>query len=720
MATNKILNIQQWATVATVSNPEAGYKKIYPKTGSDYWYTLDSQGNEKEIGVSLDIKNGLKLTTLSPSSIYNYQLDLALGSGLTFSGNFAGSLLSVSGLTAGSLSSIGAATAGYILSVTGSGQFNWIQFTTPGVSGTTNRIAKFNSPTSISDSLIRDNGSNVYIGATPSFAVGLLNVNGDFFANKYYISDNTNTFINYANGVYVQTDLGFKINRFTYNYLSFTKDTINNYYTFSVLDGLVEIGDAASNYINATNIDSVIIGRTSSGTSSVYLYSNNSNLLTLDTNGNSGALILKDGTQALNKIFVSDSNGRGTWQYLNAHRGVTISGLTLSSNISGYGLTLSGNSLTFDYSVFGNTLTYSTGIVNLSTTGVTSGTYGSSASIAQITVDTYGRVTNVVTYSISQGTNVFIGAGSGLTGSGSNTRVVFWNGTQSLSSTTRFTFVDATSGTTGAQLTIGAANNTNTGGQLYLAQSDSYTNAGSIIRFGTTAGNTNQWTILAFGLTYSNTNDGSGGAFDYSNTDRAGSMRIGPASNLSGNGQDFQIFCSDFAVGGTTYTSTAPEAMRFKPDNGLRIDLQNNLLTKGYSASTALLDLGASRTTRASLRIRMGSAPTTPNIGDIYGTSTRDLNFNSNLVLPTVGDGIKIKEGIDATMGRATLVGGTVTVNTTKATTTCEIFLTSRVDGGTPGTAVRVSALSNGTSFTITSTNILDTSEISWLIIESV
>ena len=85
MATNKILNIQQWATAATVSNPESGYKKIYPKTGSDYWYTVDDQGYEKEIGVSLDVKNGLKLTTLSPSSIYNYQLDLALGGGLTFS-----------------------------------------------------------------------------------------------------------------------------------------------------------------------------------------------------------------------------------------------------------------------------------------------------------------------------------------------------------------------------------------------------------------------------------------------------------------------------------------------------------------------------------------------------------------------------------------------------------------------------------------------------------
>jgi hypothetical protein len=416
MATNKILNIQQWATAATVSNPESGYKKIYPKTGSDYWYTVDDQGYEKEIGVSLDVKNGLKLTTLSPSSIYNYQLDLALGGGLTFSGDFAGSLVSVSGLTAGSLSSVGGATAGYILSVTGSGQFNWIQSNPgAGVSGTINRIAKFNSPTSVSDSLIRDDGSNVYIGVTPSSAVGLLNVNGDFFANKYYISDDINAFINYNNGVYVQTDLGFKINNFAYNYLSFNYDNVSSY-TFSVLDGLVEIGDAASKYISAINIDTVTIGRTSSGTSSVYFYSNNSNLLTLDTNGNSGALIIKDGTQGLNKLFVSDSNGKGTWQYLNAYKGVTISGLTLSSNISGYGLTLSGDSLSFDYSIFGSTLTYSTGVVNLKTSGVTAGSYGSSASIAQITVDTYGRVTNVVTYSISQGTNVF--SGNGLTNSG--------------------------------------------------------------------------------------------------------------------------------------------------------------------------------------------------------------------------------------------------------------------------------------------------------------
>jgi len=220
-----------------------------------------------------------------------------------------------------------------------------------------------------------------------------------------------------------------------------------------------------------------------------------------------------------------------------------------------------------------------------------------------------------------QGVTGPAGSGSGLTGSGSNTRVVFWNGTQSLSSTTRFTFVDATSGTTGAQLTIGAGNNTNSGGQLFLGMGDTHANAGAVIRYGTSGGDLRQWTILAFGLSYSAAADG-GSAFNYSAADRAGSMRWGPASNVAGNQQELQVICLDFAVGGTTYTSTGPEAMRFKPDNGLRIDLQNNLLTKAYSPATALLDLGASRTSRASLRIRSGVSPTTPNDGDVWYNGT--------------------------------------------------------------------------------------------------
>lgn len=91
---------------------------------------------------------------------------------------------------------------------------------------------------------------------------------------------------------------------------------------------------------------------------------------------------------------------------------------------------------------------------------------------------------------------------------------------------------------------------------------------------------------------------------------------------------------------------------------------------------------------------------------------------NSNLVLTTAGNGIKIKEGTNATMGIATLSAGTVTVSTTKVTANSRIYLTT--NGGTITNIGMqyVSARSSGTSFTITSMNILDASDVAWIIIE--
>lgn len=86
--------------------------------------------------------------------------------------------------------------------------------------------------------------------------------------------------------------------------------------------------------------------------------------------------------------------------------------------------------------------------------------------------------------------------------------------------------------------------------------------------------------------------------------------------------------------------------------------------------------------------------------------------------LNTVGGGLFIKEGTNATSGIATLSGGTVVVSTTKVTANSRIFLT--IDGGTltnVGT-VYISARSAGTSFTISSTNVLDSSDVAWIIIE--
>lgn len=79
--------------------------------------------------------------------------------------------------------------------------------------------------------------------------------------------------------------------------------------------------------------------------------------------------------------------------------------------------------------------------------------------------------------------------------------------------------------------------------------------------------------------------------------------------------------------------------------------------------------------------------------------------------------GIGITEGANAISGLATLVAGTVTVNTTAVTANSRIQLTHQNNAGVPG-FVSVTARVAGTSFTITSSNAGDTSDIAWVIIE--
>jgi hypothetical protein len=66
--------------------------------------------------------------------------------------------------------------------------------------------------------------------------------------------------------------------------------------------------------------------------------------------------------------------------------------------------------------------------------------------------------------------------------------------------------------------------------------------------------------------------------------------------------------------------------------------------------------------------------------------------------------------------GRATLVGGTVTVSDASVTANSRIFVSSAVGGGTPGW-LRVSARSAGVSFTILSSSGTDTSQVDWMIV---
>lgn len=71
---------------------------------------------------------------------------------------------------------------------------------------------------------------------------------------------------------------------------------------------------------------------------------------------------------------------------------------------------------------------------------------------------------------------------------------------------------------------------------------------------------------------------------------------------------------------------------------------------------------------------------------------------------------------ISESMGKVNLVGGFATVTTSRVTSTSTIFLTNQSVSGVMGN-LRVGTKTNGVSFTIISSSLLDTSSIGWLII---
>lgn len=100
-----------------------------------------------------------------------------------------------------------------------------------------------------------------------------------------------------------------------------------------------------------------------------------------------------------------------------------------------------------------------------------------------------------------------------------------------------------------------------------------------------------------------------------------------------------------------------------------------------------------------------------------YGDRFGSLFSIGNIQVTAAGAGLRVKEGSNAKQGTAVLVAGSVVVSNTAVTATSRIFLTSQVDGGTPG-FVRVSARTAATSFTITSSSATDTSTVAYEIFE--
>lgn len=152
---------------------------------------------------------------------------------------------------------------------------------------------------------------------------------------------------------------------------------------------------------------------------------------------------------------------------------------------------------------------------------------------------------------------------------------------------------------------------------------------------------------------------------------------------------------------GTTAANTAP----FKFTSG-------SLLTTAEAGAVEFLtdafygtiSTGAARKTFAFLESPIF---TTPNIGAANGAS---LSLSNTVNL--------ISTGAAKTAGTATFVAGTVTINTTAATATAIIVVQRKTSGGTPGTREDITKVA-GTSFTVTSDIVADTSTFDWYIVET-
>jgi hypothetical protein len=98
------------------------------------------------------------------------------------------------------------------------------------------------------------------------------------------------------------------------------------------------------------------------------------------------------------------------------------------------------------------------------------------------------------------------------------------------------------------------------------------------------------------------------------------------------------------------------------------------------------------------------------------GVAADILQTSGNISLNTAGNKLKIATGTNASVGTATLSGGTSGTIFTTAVTASSIIMLTLQNCSTCGTPY-ISAKTAGTSFVITSTNVLDASSVGWVII---
>lgn len=500
--TNRIYNIQEWQQITVAATPSSGTSILYPKTDGN-WYYMNSDGIEKLQTLSYDIGNGLTASTASAP--YNYKLSVNIDNyGITLSNG----RLSIGYITASSLSQLGSATAGYILSVNTTGLPQWVPYTTQGINGVLNYIAKFDSASSLTSSNIFDSGTNVNIFTSSNSIYANLFINNsvDINGSLFFNSNNLTKILGVGNRLTINSSgLLLQDTATSYQYLNSSVDNINGN-SITLLNNLFRLtATGSSNFTASLVMTSVNIGI---GTATP------SNLLHILST--SPAFRLQDGNQASNKFLVSDANGVASWYSLNVI-GLSFSGLTLSlilRNNSGLtnssaglgiqlptvsGLTLSSNGLDINPSIAGFGLSYSSGVLSVTPAALSIGV-GNGLTYVGTTISVVLGNNSGLSFSSGQliiNPNI---AGNGLTFSGGSMSVL---NSSFVSGTVNYIPVFDSSSSLTSSVIYQINNNiiigtiSNIGAKLYVNGTFSFTNDGIINNINIGRGNST--TNLLFG-----------------------------------------------------------------------------------------------------------------------------------------------------------------------------------------------------------------------------
>jgi len=104
---------------------------------------------------------------------------------------------------------------------------------------------------------------------------------------------------------------------------------------------------------------------------------------------------------------------------------------------------------------------------------------------------------------------------------------------------------------------------------------------------------------------------------------------------------------------------------------------------------------------------------------DIKDMAYAFRNIIEDVRFLVLGKKLKFVEGVNSSFGVSTLSAGTVTVTTTAVNTNSRVFLTEQPGGSAFG-FLRISTITNGVSFVITSSNAGADGNVAWIIIDKV